>query len=237
LRSIENARAFHKFDAAVDLIHVVGSAQRIKRELGCHREASDGRHGNGLMGRLDPLSERGLLAELRAWRTDRIVRLARAATRYRSRENTVLAGAGCAVEQVTTGREELFGRTDQERRHVVRLDAEIFAVRIERLYSVQDDADEIVGHGIQRYLCTRKHDRLAPLALPRSAVGTDGRAIISALTVFTGRAPLSKFRRPCPRPRQETRVLAIFHAICDRASGTKTNSGLETRAVGLLRCS
>src|SRR5690606_38162979 len=126
------------FDAAVDLVHMVGSAQRIKRELGCHREASDGRHGDGLVGRFDALSKRGLLAELRTWRTDRIVRLARAAARDSGREDTMLAGAGCAVEQVAHCREELFGRTDQERRHVVGLDTEIFAVRVERLYSVQD---------------------------------------------------------------------------------------------------
>jgi hypothetical protein len=42
--------------------------------------------------------------------------------------------------------------TDDQRRDIVCLDAEMGAIRIERLDGFQDHDDEIVGHGIKRYL-------------------------------------------------------------------------------------
>src|SRR3712207_7022430 len=60
-------------------------------------------------------------------------------------------------------REELIGRTDEQRREIVGFDPEVRPVRCKRVDCAEDNADKIVGHGIKGDLCAGKHRVLAPL--------------------------------------------------------------------------
>ena len=64
----------------------------------------------------------------------------------------MFAGSRGKDEEVSHRCEEHIGRADQKGGNIVGFDAKRIAIGIEPLDGFEDDADEIAGHRIQRYL-------------------------------------------------------------------------------------
>lgn len=149
---------FDEIDGGIDLGHVfLVLPQRIIAEL-C-RDGLPGFGGvvNDGLCRRDAFRGRFAFAEGDSRLTDLGIGLARAPPRDGCVEYDVVTRPSGRDEQVVHRLEQGFGRSYEQGREVIRLDSELFSIRVQRFDRFEDDRDKVGCHRVEGDLRAGKH--------------------------------------------------------------------------------